>query len=64
MEMERGIKTPNITWVIVCFFKTTLDHPMNGVKRNKRRRSGVVGKIYIKVIKSIVEYVICPDIFQ
>jgi len=37
---------------------------MKGVKRKKKNRAGAVGKRYIKVTKSIVEYVICPDIFQ
>lgn len=62
--MERVTSVPKVTCESVCFSNTILDHPMNGERMNRRKRYGLVGKRYMSVAKSSVEYVMCPDIFQ
>jgi len=37
---------------------------MKGVKRKRANKEGVLGKRNMRVVKSMVEYVMCPDIFQ
>ena len=48
----------------MCFSNTILDHAMNGENMKRRKRYGFAGKRYSRVVKSSVEYVMCPDIFQ
>lgn len=62
MQIVAVTIVPAITCPKVCFFNTILDHPMKGEKRKRSRTYGE--KIYPKVIKRRVEYVICPLIFQ
>jgi hypothetical protein len=62
--MVRGIKVPKVTCVRSCLSKAILDHPMKGVNKKRAKRVGVLGKRNMREVKSMVEYVMCPDIFQ
>lgn len=64
MDIERVSNVPSVTWESVCFSRTIRDQPMKGVSTKSSKITGCCGKMKSSVVKSKVEYVMCPDIFQ
>lgn len=56
MQIVAVTSVPAMTCPKVCFFNIILDHAIKGEKRKRSRKYGE--KMYPKVMKSRVEYVI------